>query len=232
MLELLKKQVCRANKALVKHGLVIFTWGNVSAIDKSRKIVAIKPSGIEYDILRPEDIVLVDLEGRVIEGGLNPSSDTPTHLVIYRNFPAVNSVVHTHSTYATVFSQLKREIPCLGTTHADHFYGSVPVTRDLKKEEVENGYEENTGNVIVERFAGKSISPEDMPACLVASHGPFTWGKTPEKAVYNAAVLEQVAKMAAYHLFDSRIEPISQHLLDKHFLRKHGPKAYYGQKRD
>jgi len=230
MLEELKKKVCQANKDLVKHGLVMFTFGNVSAIDRENNIVAIKPSGVKYDQLSPSDIILVDLKGNIVEGNLKPSSDTPTHLELYKHFHDIGGIVHTHSTYATVFSQIKKEISCLGTTHADHFYGEVPVTRELKKNEIEGDYETNTGKVIVEHFKKNSINPAHMPACLVASHGPFSWGKTPEAAVYNAAVLEEVARMALMGLLlDDKTKHISQSLLNKHYWRKHGKEAYYGQ---
>lgn len=229
MLEELKKTVCHANLELVRHQLVIFTWGNVSGIDRASGIVAIKPSGVDYDQLTPDKIVLVDLEGAVVEGQLRPSSDTPTHLELYRNWPNIGGVCHTHSTYATIWAQACREIPCLGTTHADYFYGAVPLTEPMTEQEILNDYELNTGKTIVRRFA--KIDPMQMPAALVACHGPFTWGKDPLHAVEAAAVLEQTARMAFGALVLSpRQQPISQKLLDKHFLRKHGKNAYYGQK--
>ena len=225
----LKERVCRANIELVKQKLVIFTWGNVSEIDRRAGVVAIKPSGVSYDDMKPSDMVLLDLDGNILEGDLRPSSDTPTHLELYRNFREVGAICHTHSPNATMWAQACREIPCFGTTHADHFYGPVPVTRVMTAEEIESDYELNTGKVIVERFAG--IDPMERQAVLVANHGPFTWGKNPDKAVENAVVLEQAAAMA---LGVIQINPgqkeISRVLLDKHYLRKHGKDAYYGQK--
>jgi L-ribulose-5-phosphate 4-epimerase len=229
MFEQLKETVCRANLALVEHKLVIFTWGNVSGIDRQKGIVAIKPSGVSYDALTPEKIVLLDMEGKVIEGDLRPSSDTPTHLELYRCFPEVGGVCHTHSPKATAWAQACREIPALGTTHADHFYGPVPATDMMTQAEIEGDYELNTGKVIVRRFAG--IDPMSIPAVLVSGHGPFTWGKNADKAVENAAVLEQVAAMAFETIaLNPGINSISRTLLDKHYLRKHGKNAYYGQK--
>jgi L-ribulose-5-phosphate 4-epimerase len=228
MYESLKQQVVEANLALQRHGLVVFTWGNVSAIDREREIVAIKPSGVSYEALTAEGIVLVDLEGRVVEGTLRPSSDTPTHVELYRSFEAVGGICHTHSRYATMWAQAQREIPCFGTTHADHFYGPVPVTEAMTPEEIEGPYERNTGTVIVRRFAG--IDPMQMPAVLVANHGPFTWGASPEAAVENAVVLEQVAEMACGTVaLNSTQKGIAPALLDRHYLRKHGTNAYYGQ---
>jgi len=225
----LKEQVCRANLALVKHKLVIFTWGNVSQIDRKRGVVAIKPSGVDYDELTPDKIVVLDLNGKIIEGNLRPSSDTPTHLELYRQFAEVGGITHTHSPKATAWAQSCHEIPALGTTHADHFYGPVPVTDVLTKAEIEGDYELNTGKVIVRRFAG--IDPMSIPAVLVANHGPFTWGKNADKSVENAVVLEQVAAMALDTLaLNPTLTGISQTLLDKHYLRKHGKNAYYGQK--
>jgi L-ribulose-5-phosphate 4-epimerase len=229
MHEALKKQVCLANLSLVEHKLVIFTWGNVSAIDRERGVVAIKPSGVEYDALSPDKIVLLDLDGTVLEGDLRPSSDTPTHLELYRRWPALGGICHTHSRYATMWSQACREIPCLGTTHADHFYGAVPVTDPMTDAEIDSDYELNTGKVIVRRFA--LTDPMHIPAVLVANHGPFTWGKDAAAAVANAVVLEEVARMAQGALaLAPQQTPISQTLLDKHYLRKHGKDAYYGQK--
>jgi L-ribulose-5-phosphate 4-epimerase len=229
MYEALKKQVCLANLALVEHKLVIFTWGNVSAIDRGRGVVAIKPSGVEYDELSPDQIVLLDIDGNIVEGNLHPSSDTPTHLELYRRWPSIGGICHTHSRYATIWSQACREIPCLGTTHADHFYGPVPVTETMSDREISSDYELNTGKVIVRRFAG--IDPMQIPAVLVANHGPFTWGKDAAAAVTNAVVLEEVARMAQGALtLSPQQESIPQTLLDKHYLRKHGKNAYYGQK--
>lgn len=229
MLEQLKQEVCKANLDLVAHGLVIFTWGNVSGIDRERGIVAIKPSGVSYDRLTPDDIVLVDLAtGKTVEGTLRPSSDTPTHLELYRAFPEIGGVVHTHSTYATAWAQAGIDLPNIGTTHADYFHDAVPCTADMTKAEVEGDYELETGRVIVNRFAG--INPVHTPGVLVKNHGPFTWGLTPDEAVHNAVVLEQVAKMAfiAYQVNPSlTMNPL---LVEKHFSRKHGPNAYYGQK--
>jgi len=229
MYEELKQIVCKANIELQKQKLIIYTWGNVSGIDRKAGVVAIKPSGVPYDELTADKMVVLDLSGKIIEGKLNPSSDTPTHLELYRNFKDVGGITHTHSIYATMWSQACKPIPCLGTTHADHFYGPVPVTDVLTKEEIEGDYELNTGKVIVRRFAG--IDPMQMPAVLVANHGPFTWGKNPDKSVENAVVLEQVASMAIGTLtINSKQKAISQVLLDKHYLRKHGKGAYYGQK--
>ncbi|HNS19804.1 MAG TPA: L-ribulose-5-phosphate 4-epimerase [Sedimentisphaerales bacterium] len=228
MYEKLKQRVYETNLDLQRHGLVVLTWGNVSAIDRAAGIVAIKPSGVRYEDMRPEDIVLVDLDGRVVEGKLKPSSDTPTHVELYKSFEKVGGICHTHSMYATMWAQARCAIPCFGTTHADGFYGPVPVTDPMTDEEVAGPYEENTGKVIIRRFAG--ADPMQIPAVLVANHGPFTWGATPEKAVENAVVLEQVAKMAfGTILVNPQQQPISQALLDRHYLRKHGKGAYYGQ---
>ena len=228
MLEKLKEEVCRANLELVEHGLVIFTWGNVSGIDREKGLVVIKPSGVSYDNMKPEDMVVVDLNtGKVVEGSLKPSSDTPTHLVLYRAFPEIGGVVHTHSTYATAWAQAGKDLPNIGTTHADYFHDAVPCTRIMKEEEVKGDYELQTGNVIVERF--RELNPILTPGVLVTNHGPFTWGKTPHEAVHNAVVLEQVAKMAfiAFNVNpDLTMNPL---LVEKHFNRKHGPNAYYGQ---
>lgn len=229
MLEELKEKVFQANLDLVKHNLVIFTWGNVSGIDREKGLVVIKPSGVSYDKMKASDMVVVDLNtGEVVEGDLNPSSDTPTHLVLYRAFPEIGGVVHTHSTYATSWAQAGLDIHNIGTTHADYFHDAVPCTRDMTKEEVEGDYELETGNVIVERF--KYMNPVHTPGVLVKNHGPFTWGKTPAEAVHNAAVLEQVAKMAYVSYQINPDLTMSPFLIEKHFSRKHGPNAYYGQK--
>ncbi|NIK68139.1 L-ribulose-5-phosphate 4-epimerase [Paenibacillus sp. BK720] len=228
MLERLKQEVLEANLDLPKYGLVTFTWGNVSGIDRESGLVVIKPSGVPYDQLKLEDLVVVDLEGNKVEGELKPSSDTPTHLVLYKAFPQIGGIVHTHSPWATSWAQAGRGIPALGTTHADYFYGEIPVTRAMTREEIESAYELETGNVIVETFKDKD--PMMIPSVLVNSHAPFNWGKDPHEAVHNAVVVEEVAKMAlhAYNL-NPDIQPMDQALLDKHFLRKHGANAYYGQ---
>jgi L-ribulose-5-phosphate 4-epimerase len=226
----LKDRVCQANLELKKHGLIILSWGNVSEIDREAGVIAIKPSGISYDKLTPDDIVVLDLDGNTIEGDLNPSSDTATHLELYRNFPDIGGVCHTHSPYATMWAQATKEIPCFGTTHADNFYGTVPVTREMTKAEIETDYELNTGKVIVERY--KELDAIQNPAVLVACHGPFTWGTSAKASVTNALVLEEVAKIASGTLaINPEITEISKTLLDKHFLRKHGKNAYYGQKK-
>ncbi len=226
----LKEKVWRANLDLVKHDLVILTWGNVSSIDQDEGIIAIKPSGVSYEELKPDDIVIVDREGKVIEGTLTPSSDTPAHLEIYKSFDEISAVVHTHSEYATIFAQAKREIPCLGTTHADYFHGPVPVTRMVTPKETEEDYEKNTGRVIIERFS--DLSPHEMPAVLVAGHGPFTWGRNPDEAVKNSVALEKVAKMAwGTFLLNQECDRIPEFLLQKHHRRRHGAEAYYGQKK-
>lgn len=229
----LRERVYEANMALVKHGLVILTWGNASEIDSERGIFGIKPSGVSYEDLRPEHIVLVDLQGRVVEGNLRPSSDTPTHLVLYQRFEGVGGIVHTHSRYATAWAQAVRPLPCFGTTHADAFYGAVPCTRPLSDEEIADDYERSTGLVIVETFENLHLNPLDMPAVLVAQHAPFTWGKDAVKAVENAVTLEEVAAMALWTLVAQeawqKLPPVPQSLLDKHFWRKHGEGAYYGQ---
>lgn len=230
MLEQLKKKVCEANLTLPAHGLVVFTWGNVSGIDREKGLVVIKPSGVSYENIKPADMVVVDLEGKVVEGKLNPSSDTPTHVELYKAFPNIGGVVHTHSRWATIWSQAGRGIPPYGTTHGDYFYGEIPCTRPMTPQEIGGAYEKETGTVIIERFKG--INPDSVPAVLVNSHGPFAWGKSPEEAVHNAVVLEEVAMMAWHteNLPGGRTVPMQQELLDKHFLRKHGPNAYYGQK--
>lgn len=230
MLEELKKQVCDANLQLVAEGLVIQTWGNASGIDREHDLVVIKPSGVPYAGMRPEHMVVVSLEtGKVVDGGLNPSSDTPTHLMLYRAFKHVGGVVHTHSLYATAWAQACRGIPSYGTTQADYWHGDVPCTRALTPKEIKDDYEINTGQVIVETF--RKLDPMKHPAVLVAHHGPFTWGKDIADAVHNAAVLEFVARLASETLrLNPKAKPMPAALLDKHFLRKHGPKAYYGQK--
>jgi len=229
MLEELKERVCEANLRLVREGLVRLTWGNASGLSRQDGVLVIKPSGVPYDRMRPEHMVVVSLEtGEVVEGDLRPSSDTPTHRELYRAFPEIGGIVHTHSLYATIWAQACREIPPLGTTHADYFRGPVPCTRSLMPEEILSDYETNTGRVIVERFA--SINPQHMPAVLVAGHAPFTWGATVEAAVETAIVLECIARMALETLrLNPLCEPISEALLEKHFFRKHGSGAYYGQ---
>ena len=228
MLENLKEKVFRANIALVENGLVKLTWGNVSGIDRSRGLVVIKPSGVAYHEMKPEHMVVTDLDGNVVEGDLKPSSDTATHLVLYKNFEDIGGVVHTHSSWATSFAQAGKGIPALGTTHGDTFYGEIPCTRKMTEKEIQGAYEEETGNVIVETFKG--INPLYIPGVLVNMHGPFAWGKDPMDAVQNAVILEEVAMMAFNTLMLSPgIGPMDQVLLDKHFLRKHGKNAYYGQ---
>ena len=230
MLEELKKTVFEANLELPKYGVVIFTWGNVSGIDREKGLVVIKPSGVDYDKMTVEDMVVTDLEGNVVEGHLKPSSDLMTHLEFYKNFPNIGGVVHTHSINAVAFAQAGKDIPALGTTHGDYFYGSIPCTRYMTPEEIGGEYELNTGKVIVETFKERKIDPDTMPAVLVRSHGPFTWGKDPMDAVHNCVVLETLAEMALKTLtIDPEVKDMQQELLDKHFLRKHGPGAYYGQ---
>lgn len=229
MHEELKEAVCQANIELQTQGLVIYSWGNVSGIDRAEGVVAIKPSGVPYDQLTADKIVLLDLDGNAIDGDLRPSSDTPTHLELYRNFEAIGGVCHTHSANATMWAQACIEIPCLGTTHADFFYGPVPMTEVMTTDEIKSNYELNTGKVIVRRFA--NLDPLQIPGVLVANHGPFTWGRTPAATVEAAVVLEQIAKMAlGTIIINTKQKKISQVLLDKHFLRKHGKDAYYGQK--
>jgi L-ribulose-5-phosphate 4-epimerase len=227
MLEELKESVCKANLDLVHHGLVILTWGNVSGIDRDRGLVVIKPSGVSYDRMRPKHMVVMDLKGNRVEGDLKPSSDTPTHIFLYLKFPEIGGVVHTHSTWATSWAQARRPIPAYGTTHADYFYGEIPCTRPLTREEVEDQYELNTGAVIVETF--KDLDPMGVPGVLVSQHGPFSWGKDEQDAVYNAKVMDEVAKMAYYNESLGNTSPVDSYLLEKHFQRKHGKDAYYGQ---
>lgn len=227
MLEKLKEEVYKANMDLVKHGLVIFTWGNVSGIDREKGLVVIKPSGVDYDVMKPEDMVVVDLQGNVVEGQLKPSSDTPTHLALYRAWPEIGGVVHTHSTFATAWSQAGLDIPNIGTTHADYFHEAIPCTADMTEKEVKGAYELETGNVIIKRFEG--MNPMHTPGVLVKNHGPFSWGKDPHDAVHNAVVMEQVAKMASIAFAANPNLTMNPLLVEKHFNRKHGPNAYYGQ---
>lgn len=231
MLEELKKEVLEANLLLPKFGLITFTWGNVSGIDREKGIIAIKPSGVEYDHMTIDDIVLCDLDGNVVEGNLKPSSDLMTHIEFYKNFPNVKGAVHTHSRWATAFAQAGKAIPALGTTHADYFYGDIPCTRLMKKDEIHGEYELETGKVIVETFRENNLDPDSIPGVLVHSHGPFAWGKSPYEAVHNAVVMEECAAMAfvSVMLQNGKEKEIQQDLLDKHFKRKHGPNAYYGQ---
>lgn len=232
MLEQLKKEVLEANLLLPQYNLVTFTWGNVSGIDREKGLIVIKPSGVEYDKMTQDDMVVVDLEGNVVEGKLNPSSDTATHIELYKAFPNIGGVIHTHSPWATSWAQAGRGIPAYGTTHADYFYGEIPCTRQLTPQEVEKAYEKETGTVIIEAFRERNIDPKAVPGVIVYKHGPFAWGKNPHEAVHNAVVMETVANMA-YHAEQINPEgtPIEQYLLDKHYMRKHGPNAYYGQKK-
>lgn len=230
MLEKLKQEVYEANMLLPKYNLVTFTWGNVSGFDRDSGLVVIKPSGVEYEQLSPNDMVVVDLDGNIVEGNLKPSSDTATHVELYKAFPEIKGIVHTHSPWAVSFAQAGIDIPAAGTTHGDYFYGAIPVTRQMKKEEIEKDYEKQTGLVIVETFQKRQINPNYVPGVLVNDHGPFTWGTSPANAVHNAVVLEQVAEMA-YHTIQLNPHAIemNKELLDKHYLRKHGKYAYYGQ---
>ena len=230
MLRELKEAVCEANLALVKYGLVTLTWGNVSGLSSDRKYVVIKPSGVSYDQMSADDMVVVDLNGKVVDGDLRPSSDTATHVLLYRQFDQIEGITHTHSTHATAFAQARVEIPCLGTTHADHFYGAVPVTRPLTEQEVQQGYEQNTGLVIIERF--RDLDPMSMPAVLVAGHAPFVWGTSPGHSVRNAVALEAVATMAlATRAVCPQPPVLEDYVLQKHHDRKHGKRAYYGQQK-
>ena len=231
MLEELKEKVFRANLDLVKHNLVIFTWGNVSGIDREKGLVVIKPSGVDYDVMKASDMVVVDLAtGKVVEGDLNPSSDTPTHLVLYRAFPELGGIVHTHSTYATAWAQAGKDIPNIGTTHADYFHDEIPCTADMVESQMAE-YEKETGVVIVDRIKAGNINPMHTPGVLVKNHGPFSWGKNPDNAVYNAVVMEQVAKMAFVSFCVNPETTMNPLLIEKHFSRKHGPNSYYGQKK-
>jgi L-ribulose-5-phosphate 4-epimerase len=228
MLDSLRAEVYEANMEIMRRGLVLYTFGNASGISRTDGLVVIKASGVPYETMRPEDLVITDLEGRVVEGKLKASSDLPTHLFLYRAFPAVGGVVHTHSRYATAWAQAGREIPCLGTTHADYFHGAVPVTEIMEPHEIESKYEWNTGQVVVRRFAG--VDPMSRPGVLVAGHGPFSWGRTPADAAHHSVILEEIACLA-YHtvIINSSVRPLCDSLRDKHFSRKHGPKKYYGQ---
>ena len=231
MLEELKERVLKENLELDKRGLVTYTWGNVSAIDREKGFIVIKPSGVKYEDMKAEHMVVVDLEGNVVEGNYRPSSDTATHIELYKKYTELGGVVHTHSTFATSWAQACNDIPAYGTTHADYFYGDIPCTRRLTEEEITRDYETETGKVIIETIEARKIKAIEVPGIVVASHGPFTWGKTPEEAVYNAVVLEEVAKMAYYtSSINPRIKQADKYLQDKHYLRKHGANAYYGQK--
>lgn len=232
MLEQLKQEVYEANMLLPKYHLVTFTWGNVSGIDREKGLFVIKPSGVDYDKLTPDSMVVVNLEGEVVEGDYRPSSDTPTHVVLYNRFQEIGGVVHTHSPWATIWAQAGRGIPCYGTTHADYLYGQVPCVRTLTKEEIETAYEKNTGVLIADEFERLAVDYIATPAVLCKNHGPFTWGKDAKEAVHNAVVLEEVAKMAARcEQIDPKVNPAPQELQDKHYYRKHGKNAYYGQSR-
>lgn len=231
MLEQLKKDVFESNLELVKQGLVIYTWGNVSGIDREKGLIVIKPSGVSYDKMTADDMVVVDLDGNIVEGDLNPSSDTPTHLALYKAFDDIGGIVHTHSEYATSWAQAGCDIPSYGTTHADYFYGNIPCTRKLTSDEINNEYEVETGNVIIETLKERNYEPLEMPGIIIFNHGPFSWGKNPKEAVHNAKVLEEVSKMAyRTEKINKSINSIDKELLNKHYLRKHGTNAYYGQK--
>ena len=230
MLDDLKQKVLEANLLLPKYGLVVFTWGNVSGIDRENGLVVIKPSGVDYDIMKADDMVVTDLDGNVVEGKLKPSSDLATHLEFYKHFKDIGGVVHTHSVNAVAWAQAGKDIPALGTTHGDYFYGQIPCTRLMTDDEIKNNYELNTGKVVVEEFEKRHINPNQMPGVLVHSHGPFTWGKDPFDAVHNSVVLDTLAKMALKTItINGDVDSMQRELLDKHFLRKHGPGAYYGQ---
>lgn len=230
MLEELKEKVYLANMELPKRGLVTYTWGNVSGVDREKGLFVIKPSGVEYDELKPSDMVVMDLQGNQIEGDMNPSSDTKTHMVLYNAFPQIGGIVHTHSPYAVGWAQAGEDLPCFGTTHADYFYGSIPCARHLTQEELDEDYELNTGITIVETFKERNLDPKAVPAVLCYSHGPFTFGKDPAQAVYHSVVLEECAKMGIFtRMVRPDAGPAPQRMLDKHYLRKHGPNAYYGQ---
>ena len=232
MLEELKERVFRANLDLVRHNLVIFTWGNVSGIDREKGLVVIKPSGVDYDSMKASDMVVVDLKtGETVEGELNPSSDTPTHLILYRTYPDIGGIVHTHSTYATAWAQAGKDIPNIGTTHSDYYHNDIPCTGDMTEKEIKGDYELETGNAIVKRLNQGNINPMHTPGALVKNHGPFAWGKNPDNAVYNAVVMEQVAKMAYLSFAINPETSMNPLLVEKHFSRKHGPNAYYGQKK-
>ena len=232
MLEELKERVFRANLDLVRHNLVIFTWGNVSGIDREKGLVVIKPSGVDYDSMKASDMVVVDLKtGETVEGELNPSSDTPTHLILYRTYPDIGGIVHTHSTYATAWAQAGKDIPNIGTTHSDYYHNDIPCTGDMTEKEIKGDYELETGNVIVKRLNQGNINPMHTPGALVKNHGPFAWGKKPDNAGYNAVVMEQVAKMAYLSFAINPETSMNPLLVEKHFSRKHGPNAYYGQKK-
>lgn len=228
MLEQLKQEVFKANLELPARGLVTYTWGNVSGIDREKGFVVIKPSGVSYEEMKPEDLVVVDLDGRVVEGSMRPSSDTPTHIELYREFEEIGGVVHTHSSWATTWAQIGKSIPACGTTHADYFYGDIPCTRKMSKEEVDRGYEKETGSVIIETFMGRD--PIHCPGVLVQDHGPFTWGKNAAEAVHNSVVLEEVARMAYFTELITPDNVVDKIIMNKHFSRKHGKNAYYGQK--
>ena len=232
MLEELKEKVYLANMELPKRGLVTYTWGNVSGVDREKGLFVIKPSGVEYDELKPSDMVVMDLQGNKVEGDMNPSSDTKTHLVLYNAFPQVGGIVHTHSPFAVAWAQAGEDLPCYGTTHADYFYGSIPCARHLTQEELDEDYEMNTGITIVETFKERGLDPMAVSAVLCFSHGPFTWGKDPAQAVYHSVVLEECAKMGLFtKMINPNAAPAPQRMQNKHYMRKHGPNAYYGQKK-
>lgn len=231
LLEELRQEVYAANMELPERGLVTYTWGNVSGIDREQGLFVIKPSGVSYAQLTPENLVVLDLNGKIIEGDLNPSSDTKTHLELYKHFPEIGGIVHTHSRYAVAWAQAGKDIPCYGTTHADYFYGNIPCARVLSLDEINEDYEKNTGKIIIETFTERQLNPKHVPAVICHGHGPFTWGKSATEAVYHAVVLEEVSRMALLTLqVNPQALPAPQHLQDKHFMRKHGPNAYYGQK--